>query len=116
MFQLNKSIFILLLIWLSIPTNSFAQRKSVYSPYGNKELYKKGWIDFNKNGKMDPFENPSLDVELRITDLLNQMTIDEKTAQCVTLYGFPNVLKDSVPRSEERRVGKECRSRWSPDH
>src|SRR5688572_12241148 len=22
----------------------------------------------------------------------------------------------SVPRSEERRVGKECRSRWSPDH
>src|SRR5688572_15537677 len=23
---------------------------------------------------------------------------------------------DSSPRSEERRVGKECRSRWSPDH
>src|SRR5687767_12381018 len=22
----------------------------------------------------------------------------------------------SVPRSEERRVGKECRARWSPDH
>src|SRR5690348_8722252 len=21
-----------------------------------------------------------------------------------------------VPRSEERRVGKECRSRWSPEH
>src|SRR2546430_13903891 len=21
-----------------------------------------------------------------------------------------------LPRSEERRVGKECRSRWSPDH
>ncbi len=21
---------------------------------------------------------------------------------------------DTVPRSEERRVGKECRSRWSP--
>ena len=26
-------------------------------------------------------------------------------------------LNDSaVPRSEERRVGKECRSRWSPYH
>ena len=25
----------------------------------------------------------------------------------------PRWLKD---RSEERRVGKECRSRWSPDH
>src|SRR3712207_9497183 len=23
---------------------------------------------------------------------------------------------DRVPRSEERRVGKECRSRWSPYH
>src|SRR5688572_33087810 len=25
-------------------------------------------------------------------------------------------LADLPPRSEERRVGKECRSRWSPDH
>ena len=23
---------------------------------------------------------------------------------------------EKVKRSEERRVGKECRSRWSPDH
>src|SRR5690348_13696904 len=26
------------------------------------------------------------------------------------------VLINHDPRSEERRVGKECRSRWSPDH
>ena len=26
------------------------------------------------------------------------------------------VYKESVVRSEERRVGKECRSRWSPYH
>src|SRR5256886_17281978 len=25
-----------------------------------------------------------------------------------------NSARESVPRSEERRVGKECRSRWSP--
>ena len=25
-------------------------------------------------------------------------------------------LPDMLPRSEERRVGKECRSRWSPYH
>ena len=24
--------------------------------------------------------------------------------------------RESVIRSEERRVGKECRSRWSPEH
>ena len=27
----------------------------------------------------------------------------------------PNCVKEEV-RSEERRVGKECRSRWSPYH
>jgi hypothetical protein len=26
------------------------------------------------------------------------------------------VVKVADPRSEERRVGKECRSRWSPYH
>ena len=26
------------------------------------------------------------------------------------------IMRDGVPRSEERRVGKECRSRWSPYH
>src|SRR5256886_14066526 len=26
------------------------------------------------------------------------------------------VIHDQLPRSEERRVGKECRSRWSPYH
>src|SRR5438876_1034976 len=32
--------------------------------------------------------------------------------------GIEFSLKDLMPvkRSEERRVGKECRSRWSPDH
>src|SRR3989440_5215882 len=30
---------------------------------------------------------------------------------------YPNVSWwDNLPRSEERRVGKECRSRWSPYH
>ena len=32
---------------------------------------------------------------------------------------LPEVKKESLTfssRSEERRVGKECRSRWSPDH
>mgnify|MGYP006870602607 CR=1 FL=1 len=29
----------------------------------------------------------------------------------------PTTIEDRINlRSEERRVGKECRSRWSPDH
>ena len=37
-------------------------------------------------------------------------------------YGHIDVIKkalklfDKIVRSEERRVGKECRSRWSPYH
>ena len=30
--------------------------------------------------------------------------------------GAPSTLKEQDRRSEERRVGKECRSRWSPYH
>ena len=31
-------------------------------------------------------------------------------------YGIKHFLSYYVFRSEERRVGKECRSRWSPYH
>ena len=30
--------------------------------------------------------------------------------------GVMLLVSDGIPRSEERRVGKECRSRWSPYH
>ena len=29
---------------------------------------------------------------------------------------YSSVDRDDIIRSEERRVGKECRSRWSPYH
>src|SRR6266496_214393 len=37
-------------------------------------------------------------------------------SQCAIALDQPQRLLRSVNRSEERRVGKECRSRWSPDH
>ncbi len=60
-------------------------------------IYHQGWIDLNKNGVKDPYEDPALDAETRITDLLARMNADEKTAQMVTLYGFPRVVKDEMP-------------------
>lgn len=48
-----------------------------------KGIYHKGWIDFNKNGKMDVFENPSAPLEARVKDLLSQMNLEEKTCQMV---------------------------------
>lgn len=60
-------------------------------------LYHDGWIDLNKNGVRDPYEDPAVPVEQRIEDLLGRMTLEEKTAQLVTLYGFPRVLQDELP-------------------
>ena len=34
----------------------------------------------------------------------------------ILLFQLPQTLFSSMDRSEERRVGKECRSRWSPYH
>lgn len=62
-----------------------------------KDIYKKGWIDFNKNGKKDVYEDPTQDVEKRLDDLLSQMTLEEKAGQLATYYGFNKVLEDSVP-------------------
>jgi len=63
-------------------------------------IYHEGWIDFNKNGKMDVFEDPKEPVEKRVADLLSQMNVDEKTCQMATLYGYKRVLKDSLPTPE----------------
>lgn len=60
-------------------------------------IYRKGWIDFNKNGKMDVYEDPSASVDSRIADLLSQMSVDEKTCQLATLYGYKRVVKDELP-------------------
>lgn len=61
------------------------------------EVYRDGWIDLNKNGKKDLYEDPKQPIERRIDDLLRQMTVEEKTCQTATLYGYPNVLKDRLP-------------------
>ena len=61
-------------------------------------IYHKGWIDFNKNGKMDIYEDPGAPLEDRVQDLLSQMTLEEKTCQMATLYGSGRVLKDALPQ------------------
>ena len=66
-------------------------------------IYKKGWIDFNKNGVMDIYENPNAPLEQRIEDLLSQMNVEEKTCQMVTLYGYKRVLADDLPTPEWKK-------------
>lgn len=76
---------------------------AVYKPV-KTEMYRKGWIDFNKNGVKDVYEDPEAPVELRIENLLQQMTLEEKTCQMVTLYGYKRVLKDDLPTPEWKQM------------
>ncbi|GHV17906.1 beta-glucosidase [Bacteroidia bacterium] len=66
----------------------------------SQPIYKNGWIDFNKDGKKDIYEDPAANIDRRVEDLLSQMTLDEKTCQLATLYGSGRVLKDISPTPE----------------
>jgi beta-glucosidase len=71
--------------------SSFAQKGAIYH---------KGWIDLNKNGIKDIYEDQSESLEERVQNLLSQMTLDEKTCQMATLYGYGRVLQDKLPNTE----------------
>ncbi len=85
--KLKIIIFSLLLIGVQI----------VSAQLSNNKMIKDGWIDYNKNTIKDIFEDPKQPVEKRVINLLSLMTIEEKTAQLVTLYGYGRVLKDELP-------------------
>lgn len=90
-----------LFFWLgSGPLRAADQRFLVERPPA--PIYHEGWIDLNKNGTRDPYEDPAQPAEARIADLLARMTPAEKTAQLVTLYGFPRVLQDELPMAAWR--------------
>lgn len=88
---LKKSL--LLVTSLSFVLQANAQVKT-------NTIYHEGWIDFNKNNKKDFFEDPTQTIEKRVKNLLSLMTIEEKTNQTATLYGYGRVLKDELPTAK----------------
>jgi beta-glucosidase len=69
----------------------------VFEGKAQQSIYHGDWIDFNKNGKKDLFEDSRQPTEVRVNHLISLMNTNEKTAQMATLYGFGRVLKDSLP-------------------
>lgn len=67
-----------------------------------KDIYHDGWMDLNKNGRKDVYEDSTQPVEQRLDDLISQMTVEEKTAQMATLYGYNRVCKDFLPTQSWR--------------
>ena len=63
----------------------------------SSNIYHDGWIDLNKNGRMDVYEDSAASIGRRVEDLLSQMNLAEKTCQTATLYGYKRVLQDELP-------------------
>ncbi len=90
-------LLILTILFNCFAFNIAAQDASVFP---KKNIYFDTWTDFNKNGKKDVYEDSKADINARIEDLLSQMTLEEKTNQTATLYGYNRVLKDAIPTLE----------------
>jgi len=85
------ALFVLFFLLINHTAFLFPQKNKPVS------IYKKGWIDLNKNGIKDIYEDPTQSIEKRVENIISQMTQDEKTCQLATLYGFGRVLKNSLP-------------------
>ena len=70
------------------------------------------WIPTELNEK----EMKELGLEISVSDIFNITRPSIKDAIVQFGGGCTGEIISPVLRSEERRVGKECRSRWSPYH
>jgi beta-glucosidase len=57
-------------------------------------IYHDGWIDLNKNGRRDVYEDPAQPVQKRVADLLERMTLAEKIGQLQQLDRNTNAPAD----------------------
>src|SRR5437660_7320871 len=67
----------------------------------------------SRDGRSETLQQLTLTV-IQIAQLGGERTLDFFGSNL--LEGAAQVCKSAPDRSEERRVGKECRSRWSPCH
>ena len=77
------------------------------------------WKDLIKSVR--EYKKPSILAPVYVSlEVLIDIIIPFITAQLVNQIkagcGLDVILRYGLLRSEERRVGKECRSRWSPYH
>src|SRR5690554_3220753 len=76
-------------------------RSSLYDTFVDKHsLFVKALQQYRKE-RIDPVINPQNGVE---------------DVEAYIRFFFESVKNEAIGRSEERRVGKECRFRWASDH
>lgn len=105
------------MFWVMAPLVLFglmgANSSKYYVPpdVEKKDIYHDNWIDFNKNGRMDPYENPNLPVDVRVEDLLGRMTTEEKIHQLQSGGDLPVGNLTCVTRDFPPKEGA-VRSNW----
>ena len=82
-----------------------------FSEYQNVDSTKKLAIIHDDDEKQGEYE-----INIENTDKVETGTWSWNDDGYITLYQDNDAIANLVYRSEERRVGKECRSRWSPYH
>jgi beta-glucosidase len=68
-------------------------------------IYRDGWIDLNKNGKQDVYEDPAQPVQKRVADLMKRMTLAEKIGQLQQLDRNTNAAADFSDQLRSGAVG-----------
>jgi beta-glucosidase len=96
--------------------HTLVQRRYVPPSVGKPDIYREGWIDFNKNGVLDPYEDPSRPVDERVEDLLSRMTLEEKLEQLRSSFEFATVgnlsiLLRNLPPEEGVRLANEIQAK-----
>ena len=75
----------------------------IVSASDSVSIYHNGWIDLDKNGRKDIYENPSRPIAKRVSDVLSRMTLDEKIGQLQQFDFGTNVIgtfSDPLRRGE----------------
>ena len=69
----------------------------------------------SKNNEESIIEVKDLSKSFGDHEVLRKIDFEVKKGEVICILGSSGSGKSTL-RSEERRVGKECRSRWSPYH
>src|ERR1035438_2426289 len=113
--KLYAAVLAVLLIAASLGAYRIVKRRHAADEFGRPASLHPG----SGSASADPsakLENPLQRESLPEYQDVPAATTDELTPAIATDENRENWLRSQGDRSEERRVGKECRSRWSPDH